>query len=127
MVPEQAEAGEAVGMAFQLVDDTLDFTGESAVMGKPRHMDVHGGTITLPVVHAMAGIDAEERRRLVSGDGGTVAEIAALVERTGGIEYTLERARSYADEARRHVAAFADEAGTAAFDAYIARIMDREQ
>jgi len=122
-----ADAGEAVGMAFQLVDDTLDFTGESAVMGKPRHMDVHGGTITLPVVHALAGVPAEERRRLVSGGGGTVSEIAALVEHTGGIAYTQARARSYAEEARRHVAAFADEAGKAAFDAYVTRIMDREQ
>jgi octaprenyl-diphosphate synthase len=121
-----ADAGEAVGMAFQLVDDTLDFIGESEVMGKPRHVDAHGGTITLPVVHALATVPADERLRLVSGGKGTVSEIAALVQQTGGIEYTMSRAGSYADAARQHVETFADTAGMAAFDAYVTMVMDRE-
>ena len=52
--PEQVEAmrvyGLHLGIAFQIVDDILDFTGDPAVMGKPVGSDLAGGTLTLPTI-----------------------------------------------------------------------------
>ena len=52
-----------MGVAFQLVDDLLDLTGDER-MGKPRGTDVHEGKMTLPIIHALTLLHGDARRRL---------------------------------------------------------------
>jgi octaprenyl-diphosphate synthase len=103
-VPEAlASFGEDVGIAFQLVDDALDYAADPALLGKRLGTDLAEGKATLPLIRACA---AEPRLRerlatVVDGDGAAVAvaaEVIEVVRRVGGVD----EARALA---RRHTAA----------------------
>ena len=57
------EFGMGVGIAFQMVDDLLDLTGDLS-MGKPRGTDVHEGKMTLPLIHALTILHGTPRQRI---------------------------------------------------------------
>lgn len=97
--------GKKLGIAFQLVDDALDYSGRQAQMGKSVGDDFREAKVTLPVVLAYARADAEARRfwQRTIADGAQndsdLKQAIALVEETGAIEETRARAARYADEA----------------------------
>lgn len=74
-----AEAGQHIGMAFQMIDDLLDVVGESAVTGKPTAADFRDGNPSLPIVLALPR-DAEVRRLFANPDLSE-ADIASVVQR----------------------------------------------
>ncbi|MFI4997957.1 MAG: polyprenyl synthetase family protein, partial [Hyphomicrobiales bacterium] len=99
--------GMNLGIAFQLIDDALDYGGKSAKLGKNVGDDFREGKITLPVVIAFAKADGEERafwRRVMEAgdirDGDLEAAIAHL-RRHGAIEATIARARRFGEEAHQ--------------------------
>jgi octaprenyl-diphosphate synthase len=102
------DLGEAVGMAFQIIDDTLDFQGDAALMGKPTFMDLCGGFPTLPVIHALHGYDSDEVKRMLVGDTGSADSLLAVVREHGGIEYARERARGFIQKGREILEYFGD-------------------
>ncbi len=112
----EAEALERYGMnlgiAFQLVDDVLDYSAAQATLGKTVGDDFRDGKITLPVVLAFARGSAAERafwRRTLEEmeqNDGDLEEAAALLERHGALSETVERARGFAAEAKRALAVF---------------------
>ncbi|HRI44128.1 MAG TPA: polyprenyl synthetase family protein [Fimbriimonadaceae bacterium] len=69
-----AEYGHHVGMAFQLVDDILDFRGDPDRTGKPRATDFKEGCATLPLIRLRAGMQPEEAARVESWFGNGVSE-----------------------------------------------------
>ena len=99
-----AEYGQALGTAFQVIDDVLDYDGDVAEMGKNLGDDLREGKVTLPLIVAMQQGSAEERRLIERAieDGGAeqMAEIVAIVQRTGALQVTRERA---AQEAQRAI------------------------
>ncbi len=107
-----ATYGRALGIAFQLVDDALDYGAREAELGKSVGDDFRDGKITLPVLVAFArGEEAERafwRRTLerVEQEEADLAEAQRLLARHRAIEATLERAAGYGEEARRALAAF---------------------
>ncbi len=116
--------GTNIGLAFQLIDDALDYSGEAAKLGKRVGDDFREGKITLPVVLSYRRGSAEERafwqRTLQNGDirDGDLDEALALMRRYNAIEETIERARHYGCEAQRALAVFpASEAKAAMLDA----------
>jgi octaprenyl-diphosphate synthase len=98
--------GRQVGLAFQIVDDILDFTGDERILGKPRGCDVKGGDITLPLIAAMRNAPEADRSRLKelassAGDlGDGFDELVRLMQRTGGIDYARATAARYARTAK---------------------------
>jgi len=100
-----ADYGRALGTAFQLVDDALDYTGQAANLGKNAGDDLREGKPTLPLLLAMTHGSAEEaatiRRAIEQGDSEHLAEIIAIVQATGAIAATLEAARAEAEVARQ--------------------------
>jgi octaprenyl-diphosphate synthase len=108
------EYGKAVGIAFQLMDDILDYTGSEKELGKPPRQDLREGKITLPLIHALRVAGPRERREagaLLSRKKRSerdIAFLARLVERQGGIEYTARAARSYVDRGKRLLLALPD-------------------
>ena len=104
--------GRNLGIAFQLVDDALDYAGDSERLGKSVGDDFREGKITLPVILAFRrGNDAERefwRKSLVEGDSGddNLARAIGLVKRHRTIDATLERARTYGAMAKDALAIF---------------------
>lgn len=120
------ELGEAVGMAFQIIDDVLDWHGDSSRMGKPTFMDFKGGCATLPVIHALRGLDpVEAGRMLICGEepeGGLVERVRTR----GGIEYARGRAEKYIVEGRDTLGCFGDKSTDEEFERFFAMIIDRD-
>jgi len=100
------EFGHNLGMAFQLVDDMLDYSAQQATLGKTVGDDFREGKITLPVILAIRAADAEGetfwRRTLedLSQKKGDLKRAVTLMEKSGALDATLERARRYGAKAR---------------------------
>jgi octaprenyl-diphosphate synthase len=93
-----AQYGRHVGIAFQLIDDVLDYRGSSDERGKNLGDDLAEGKPTLPLIHALKKGDAEQRKliRLAIERGGLaeLGRITEAIEATGSLEYTERLARS---------------------------------
>lgn len=94
------EYGLNLGMAFQIADDVLDFTGDEHELGKPAGSDLRQGTITLPAILLArdAGANGSLKRRLLDGDG--VEELIAIIRNSEAPTQALARADEYAEKAR---------------------------
>ncbi len=108
--PDQEEAldqfGRNLGIAFQLVDDALDYSGRQATLGKTVGDDFRDGKITLPVVLAYRRGTDEERvfwqRTLEEGrqDEGDLRQATRLMEKYNTISDTIDRASNFGQQAR---------------------------
>lgn len=91
------ELGNNLGLAFQLVDDVLDYTGDAATMGKNVGDDLAEGKPTLPLIYAMQNASNEDasliRTAIRKGSTENLEQICKIVESSGAIEYTMEAAR----------------------------------
>ncbi|MCB2013808.1 MAG: polyprenyl synthetase family protein [Sphingobium sp.] len=105
--------GRNLGIAFQLVDDAIDYASDGATMGKDLGDDFRDGKVTLPVILAYARGSDEERafwKAAISGHRTSDEDLAhatRLLERTGAISDTLERARHYGQRAIDAIGPFA--------------------
>jgi octaprenyl-diphosphate synthase len=101
-----------LGMAFQLVDDVLDFTAREKTLGKPVGGDLREGKVTLPLVFALERATAAERQFieviLSERHYKTVPfeKVLALLEKYRGIERVREKAQAFTDKARRLIGEF---------------------
>lgn len=105
------EYGELVGLAFQIRDDILDYTGRSAILGKPVGHDIRDHKITLPLIHACRNAPPREGKAmvgLVKGNASRqdVETVIAFVERNDGIGSADRMARDLANKAIEHLAPF---------------------
>ena len=104
---EQAEAlrtfGDHLGIAFQLVDDLLDYKGDAAELGKNVGDDLAEGKPTLPLIYTMREGTAEQaalvRKAIQQGGIDDLESIRSAVEAAGALDYTANLARDYADKA----------------------------
>ena len=101
-----AEYGQALGTAFQVVDDVLDYDGDASELGKNLGDDLREGKNTLPLIIAMQrGTPAQSeliRHAIENGDISALADIVAIVKNTGALEATRAAASA---EAQRAIAA----------------------
>jgi len=113
---EQQEAlwdyGLNIGMAFQIVDDLLDFTGEEVALGKPVGGDLREGKMTLPVIHLREKGDARANallRKIVESRDVTHEEwreIRTLLTQSRSIDYARWKATEYVEHAKKALYAF---------------------
>ncbi|MEI9989650.1 MAG: polyprenyl synthetase family protein [Rhizomicrobium sp.] len=102
--------GMSLGIAFQLVDDALDYSGRQALMGKAVGDDFREAKVTLPVILAYARADAKAQtfwKRAIEGGPQSESDLEraiTYVEETGAIQETMTRARLYADSAKQALA-----------------------
>ncbi len=106
--------GMDLGIAFQLVDDALDYSLSEKEFGKPVGKDIEEGKITLPLMHALSVASAEDRKKLTDLAAKDKfkperwPEALELVERYGGVEAALDKAREFTGRAVRHLDVFPD-------------------
>ena len=110
------ECGMHLGIAFQFMDDALDYVAEEAEFGKARGQDLAEGKMTLPLIHTLRNCNAEERQRvadiieLEDGELGDeeIAFVINLIERCDGIDYTRRRAQELVEKAKLCLGVFPD-------------------
>lgn len=116
--PEQqnqmAAFGWHLGMAFQLTDDLLDYTGDLKTIGKPVLADLQEGRITLPLIYALRQADEQSRRRVSRlfqdrlHNQEACREILEFVRSNGALDYTFEKAAEFARRSQAELESLPD-------------------
>jgi len=124
-----ADYGRSLGTAFQLVDDLLDYEGDTHALGKNVGDDLREGKPTLPLLVAMARSTEDERllirHAIEHGEPDRLDEILAIVRRTGALDATREAARAEADKARSALSSLPDSKAQKALLELCARSVER--
>jgi len=106
------EFGQNLGLAFQIVDDLLDLTGDEATLGKPVLSDFREGRITLPLIHALRRAKGNARDELLhllknrTTEKNAAKKILGHIASSGGLDYAFERAVAFSQKAKKALAAF---------------------
>lgn len=104
--------GHHLGLAFQLIDDALDYEGDKDALGKNVGDDLAEGKPTLPLIYALQHTQGSERQLIESTiqNGGIdhLHDIVAIVQRCGALDYTRQCAQYHADQAAAALASFTD-------------------
>ena len=125
--------GEALGMAFQIVDDLLDYVGDPNVTGKPTGSDLREHKVTLPLIASLPRMGPAERAevetlmRTAEPSDGQIQAVSAAVGESGGLDYARERAHRVADQADAELDALAPSPARDALRASIAYVVDRRR
>jgi octaprenyl-diphosphate synthase len=121
-----------LGIAFQLIDDVLDFTSREKILGKPVGNDLREGKVTLPLIYALETAEPEERRLVetVLADGNydqvPFGKILHILNRHSGIERARQRANEFTEKARGIIAEFPDSPYQRALRAVTDLVTDRD-
>jgi len=95
--------GYHLGMAFQLIDDALDYEGDAQALGKNIGDDLAEGKPTLPLIYGMAHSSTTEAELIAqsirAGDNSRLDDIIGIINATGALKYTHEQARAHAKKA----------------------------
>jgi octaprenyl-diphosphate synthase len=123
--------GHALGMAFQIADDLLDYTQAEAVVGKPTGQDLREHKVTLPLIAAMREMSERDRRAVEHffadpepSDEG-IGRVAELVRSHGGLEYARNRAEEFGSRAAEVLLELPDGEATDALRTTIAYVIER--
>lgn len=123
--------GETVGIAFQIRDDLFDY-GTDTGIGKPTGIDIKEKKMTLPLIYALQHADQSEKRFIINtiknhnSDAKRVSEVIALVNKNGGIDYTVQRMNEYRDRALALLQEFPDIAARRSLIELVNYVIDRK-
>jgi octaprenyl-diphosphate synthase len=119
------ELGECLGIAFQIIDDTLDYKGDSEVMGKPILKDIVSGNMTLPLIHSLRKYTLSEIQDIVTDNEGSIERLSEIVRENGGVEYAYGKAHEYSVKAREIIHRFGNAKLDPVFDYFNYMLMNR--
>lgn len=106
--------GHHLGIAFQVADDLLDYTADTALLGKAVGTDLREGKLTLPVIRALSAAGGEDRKtmeRIITDEDFSVDDfntLVGLLASCGGIEAARAEAEGHVNQAKAKLAAFPD-------------------
>lgn len=96
--------GDHLGLAYQLIDDALDYAPSSKETGKNIGQDLADGKTTLPLIHAMRESEGDDlaviREAITTGSSAALEKIMGIIETTGAIQYTADTAKKHAKLAK---------------------------
>jgi len=126
-----AEYGMNLGIAFQLVDDCLDYTSSNKELGKVIGNDLKEGKVTLPLIHTIKNAAPAEREEILTAiEADDIKEyqlssVLALINRYKGIDYSLNRTRHYVESAKACLNSFEPNLERAALMALADYVVER--
>lgn len=129
--PQLAHYGDRLGMAFQIVDDILDYTEDESVTGKPGGLDLREHKVTLPLIAALPRVSAAGRGRIdelfatETPSDGLISDVIAIVSEVGGIEYARSRCEEFANDAEQVLRVLPESPVRTALNEAIGYVMDR--
>ncbi len=123
--------GEAIGIAFQIRDDILDYEGSLSVIGKPIGGDIKEKKITLPLIYSLNQVSKDEaasvRKMIKRGNKKeNVKAIIEFVREHKGIEYALEQANNFSRRAKELLKIFPDSPSKLALEVLVDFVTDRK-
>jgi octaprenyl-diphosphate synthase len=127
-----AQYGDRLGMAFQITDDILDYTGTEAVTGKPAGLDLREHKVTLPLIAALEKVTPGGRERIEAlfgaeePDDDLIMDVVGIVTEAGGIEYARQQGERFAHEAEETLQALPSSPARTALAGAISYVMDRQ-
>lgn len=128
-----ARFGDRLGMAFQIVDDLLDYTALSEDTGKPSGLDLREHKVTLPLIHALPRMSAEESARVSrlmenpEPEAAEIEAVAAATARHGGLDYARERAHRLIADADLELQRLPDSPAREVLRATLGYVVDRRR
>lgn len=123
--------GDALGMAFQITDDLIDYTEATETTGKPSGSDLREHKVTLPLIAALRTMSPSARRAVAAlleapePAGDDIEDVATIVVENGGMEYARMRGEEFAARARTALGTLPESAARDALDAAILYVMER--
>jgi len=125
------EYGLNLGYAFQIADDVLDYAADAEALGKNLGDDLAEGKATLPLIHAITHSDDATRARLRDavehGDVAAMPHVVAAIRATGGLDYSRDKAREFADAAMRALDGLPGNDATAALRGLAVHAVERDR
>jgi octaprenyl-diphosphate synthase len=126
------EYGEAVGLAFQIRDDLLDYVGRKSITGKPTGLDLSEKKLTLPLIHALAKAPKKEGKEILGmiKNGGKQLKARGVIEfvrRHDGLDYADRKAHEFSEKAKALLAPFPDSPGKRSLLAFADFVIEREK
>jgi octaprenyl-diphosphate synthase len=123
--------GLNLGYAFQIADDVLDYAADADALGKNLGDDLAEGKATLPLIHAIAHSEGATRsllrNALEHGEGSALPEVLAAIRATGGLDYSRERAVTYANAAQQAIEGLAENPHAAALRGLARYAVERDR
>jgi octaprenyl-diphosphate synthase len=120
-------------MAFQIIDDLLDFSETEAVTGKPSGLDLREHKVTLPLIHALPLMNEAQRGRVSrlmeapEPSDDLIAEVIADVSALGGLEYARERAQQFIAKAQAELDQLPPSGARETLRASLTYVLDRRR
>ena len=125
-----AQYGQALGTAFQVIDDVLDYDGDAALMGKNLGDDLREGKATLPLIVAMQRGNPAQcalvKHAIEQGDVAALADIVHIVRETGAMQATREAASAEAQLALNALRVLPDSLYKEALSDVASQLLDRQ-
>ena len=120
------------GMAFQIVDDCLDFMGKENEFGKTLGADLKAGVLTLPLIRLIALLDEPQKAEIFSqvknGLGHSqLSDLLRLLEEYDALSYAYDRAREYADRAQLELTIFPDSPSRVSLEMLLHYVIERHR
>ena len=124
--------GAFFGMAFQIMDDCLDFMGEENEFGKTLGADLQAGVLTLPLIRLIALLDergkAEIFSRVKSGlSNSQLGDLVLLLEEHGALDYSIAKAREFTDRAALELTVFPETPTRRSLQALLQYVVERNR
>jgi octaprenyl-diphosphate synthase len=123
--------GDALGMAFQIADDLIDYTEASETTGKPTGLDLKEHKVTLPLIAALRVMKPAERARVdalfanENPSDSEVGDVIRIVTDNGGLEYARQQGIVFAEQARQALSGLPDTVARTALLESISYVMER--
>ena len=131
-VERMRKFGELIGVAFQMKDDLFDYYNED-VIGKPTGIDIKEQKMTLPLIYALRNSDTKQKKFIIqtvknhNTNNERVSKVLEIVKKSGGINYTVEKMKSYQEEALRLLKTFDDNESRKSLELLVNFVIERKK
>ena len=131
-VERMRKFGELVGIAFQMKDDLFDYYNED-VIGKPTGIDIKEQKMTLPLIYTLRNCDRKQKKFIIETvknhniNSERVSKVLEIVKKSGGINYTIEKMKTYQEEALRLLKTFDDNESRKSLELLVNFVIERKK